>query len=36
MLSHPLLRRLSLEAAGTYNHSLQVATLSQRRPRRSA
>ncbi len=28
-VSHPLLRRLSLEAAGTYNHSLQVATLSE-------
>jgi putative nucleotidyltransferase with HDIG domain len=27
--SHPLLRRLSLEAPGTYNHSLQVATLSE-------
>jgi putative nucleotidyltransferase with HDIG domain len=27
--SQPLLRRLSLEAPGTYNHSLQVATLSE-------
>jgi hypothetical protein len=27
--SHPLLRRLSLEAPGTYNHSLQVATLAE-------
>jgi len=27
--SHPLLRRLSLEAPGTYNHSLQVAALSE-------
>jgi putative nucleotidyltransferase with HDIG domain len=27
--SHPLLRRLSVEAPGTYNHSLQVATLSE-------
>ncbi|MDB5328257.1 MAG: receptor with intracellular hydrolase [Phycisphaerales bacterium] len=27
--SHPLLRRLSMEAPGTYNHSLQVATLSE-------
>jgi len=27
--SHPLLRRLALEAPGTYNHSLQVATLSE-------
>lgn len=28
-VSHPLLRRLSVEAPGTYNHSLQVATLSE-------
>ena len=27
--SHPLLRRLSLEAPGTYNHSLQVASLAE-------
>src|SRR6476659_10915428 len=27
--SQPLLRRLALEAPGTYNHSLQVATLSE-------
>jgi len=27
--SHPMLRRLALEAPGTYNHSLQVATLSE-------
>jgi putative nucleotidyltransferase with HDIG domain len=27
--SQPLLRRLQLEAPGTYNHSLQVATLSE-------
>ncbi|HEY8747226.1 MAG TPA: HDIG domain-containing metalloprotein, partial [Tepidisphaeraceae bacterium] len=27
--SHPLLRRLQIEAAGTYNHSLQVATLAE-------
>ncbi|MCC6238721.1 MAG: HDIG domain-containing protein [Phycisphaerales bacterium] len=27
--SQPLLRRLSIEAPGTYNHSLQVATLSE-------
>ena len=27
--SHPLLRPLSEEAAGTYNHSLQVATISE-------
>ena len=27
--SHPLLRRLAVEAPGTYNHSLQVATLSE-------
>jgi cyclic-di-AMP phosphodiesterase PgpH len=27
--SHPLLRRLQLEAPGTYNHSLQVATLAE-------
>jgi putative nucleotidyltransferase with HDIG domain len=27
--SHPLLRRLSVEAPGTYNHSLQVATISE-------
>ena len=27
--SQPLLRRLSVEAPGTYNHSLQVATLSE-------
>jgi putative nucleotidyltransferase with HDIG domain len=27
--SHPLLRRLQIDAAGTYNHSLQVATLSE-------
>jgi hypothetical protein len=28
-VSHPLLRRLSMEAPGTYNHSLQVATLAE-------
>ena len=27
--SHPLLRRLQLEATGTYSHSLQVATLAE-------
>src|SRR5581483_1851048 len=27
--SQPLIRRLALEAPGTYNHSLQVATLSE-------
>jgi cyclic-di-AMP phosphodiesterase PgpH len=27
--SQPLLRRLAMEAPGTYNHSLQVATLSE-------
>src|SRR4051794_14198774 len=27
--SHPLLRRLAMEAPGTYNHSLQVAALSE-------
>jgi putative nucleotidyltransferase with HDIG domain len=27
--SHPLLRRLQMEAPGTYNHSLQVATLAE-------
>jgi cyclic-di-AMP phosphodiesterase PgpH len=27
--SHPLLRRLQIEAPGTYNHSLQVATLAE-------
>jgi cyclic-di-AMP phosphodiesterase PgpH len=27
--SHPLLRRLSIEAPGTYNHSLQVATIAE-------
>ena len=27
--SHPILRRLQIEAAGTYNHSLQVAALSE-------
>jgi putative nucleotidyltransferase with HDIG domain len=27
--SHPLLRRLAVEAPGTYSHSLQVATLSE-------
>jgi putative nucleotidyltransferase with HDIG domain len=27
--SHPLLRRLSIEAPGTYNHSLQVSTLCE-------
>ena len=27
--SHPLLRRLAVEAPGTYNHSLQVATISE-------
>ena len=27
--SQPLLRRLALEAPGTYNHSLQVATLAE-------
>jgi hypothetical protein len=26
---HPLLRRLALEAPGTYNHSLQVASISE-------
>src|SRR4029434_4635258 len=28
-VSQPLLRRLAMEAPGTYNHSLQVATLSE-------
>jgi len=28
-MSHPLLRRLSVEAPGTYNHSLQVGTLAE-------
>jgi cyclic-di-AMP phosphodiesterase PgpH len=28
-INHPLLRRLATEAPGTYNHSLQVATLSE-------
>ncbi len=28
-VSQPLLRRLALEAPGTYNHSLQVATLTE-------
>lgn len=28
-LNHPLLRRLSLEAAGTYQHSLAMATLAE-------
>ena len=28
-ISQPLLRRLSIEAPGTYNHSLQVATLAE-------
>ena len=28
-VSHPLLRRLSVEAPGTYNHSLQVATIAE-------
>jgi putative nucleotidyltransferase with HDIG domain len=27
--SHPLLRRLAIEAPGTYNHSLQVATIAE-------
>src|SRR4029079_10195637 len=27
--SHPLLRRLSTDAPGTYNHSLQVATIAE-------
>ncbi|HUB27938.1 MAG TPA: HDIG domain-containing protein [Tepidisphaeraceae bacterium] len=27
--THPLLRRLSMEAPGTYSHSLQVATLAE-------
>jgi putative nucleotidyltransferase with HDIG domain len=27
--SHPLLRRLAVEAPGTYNHSLQVATIAE-------
>lgn len=27
--SHPLLRRLAMEAPGTYSHSLQVATLAE-------
>jgi putative nucleotidyltransferase with HDIG domain len=27
--SHPLLRRLQMEAPGTYNHSLQVATIAE-------
>src|SRR5205823_10296602 len=27
--SHPLLRRLQIEAPGTYNHSLQVATIAE-------
>jgi putative nucleotidyltransferase with HDIG domain len=28
-LSHPLLKRLSLEAPGTFNHSMMVATLAE-------
>jgi putative nucleotidyltransferase with HDIG domain len=28
-VSHPLLRRVAMEAPGTWNHSLQVATLSE-------
>src|SRR5205085_2097173 len=28
-VSHPVLRRLQLEAPGTYNHSLQVGTLAE-------
>jgi putative nucleotidyltransferase with HDIG domain len=28
-VNHPLLRRLSSEATGTYNHSLQVATIAE-------
>src|SRR5439155_3467845 len=28
-VNHPLLRRLSAEATGTYNHSLQVATIAE-------
>ena len=28
-VNHPLLRRLSTEAPGTYNHSLQVATIAE-------
>lgn len=28
-VSHPLLRRLAIEAPGTYSHSLQVATLAE-------
>jgi len=28
-MGHPLLRRLAVEAQGTYNHSLQVATLAE-------
>ena len=28
-VSHPLLRKLAMEAPGTYNHSLQVATLAE-------
>ena len=27
--SQPLMRRLALESPGTYNHSLQVATLAE-------
>ncbi|MCL5794781.1 MAG: HDIG domain-containing protein [Patescibacteria group bacterium] len=32
-LSHPLLRRLSTEASGTYNHSIMVANLSNKAAR---
>ena len=28
-MNHPLLRRLAMEAPGTYNHSLQMASLSE-------
>ena len=28
-VSHPLLRKLAMDAPGTYNHSLQVATLAE-------
>ena len=28
-LSHPLLRKLSIEAPGTFQHSMMVATLSE-------
>jgi len=35
-LNHPLLRRMTIEAPGTYHHSLVVANLAEAAPKQSA